>query len=73
MRKLPPNSLVVLIDEYDAPLTANLGNAALFEEVRGELSNFYAALKFNDRAIRFLFMTGITKFNKTSIFPNSTT
>ncbi len=68
MRKLPPNSLVVLIDEYDAPLTSNLGNAALFEDVRGELSNFYATLKFNDRAIRFLFMTGITKFNKTSIF-----
>ncbi len=67
--KLPGNSLVVLIDEYDAPLTACLGNAELFEEVRSELSNFYAAIKANDGAVRFIFMTGITKFSKAGIFP----
>ncbi len=68
LRRLSSNSLVVLIDEYDAPLTASLGNAELFEDVRSELSNFYALLKSNDGVVRFLFMTGITKFSKTSIF-----
>lgn len=64
----PANSLVVLIDEYDAPLTSCLNDRALFNEVRGFLSEFYALLKANDEAIRFLFITGITKFNKASIF-----
>ncbi len=62
------NSLVVLIDEYDAPLTSSLNDRILFNEVRGLLSEFYALLKANDEAIRFVFITGITKFNKTSIF-----
>ncbi len=64
----PANSLVVLIDEYDAPLTSSLHDRILFNEVRGLLSEFYALLKANDEAIRFLFITGITKFNKASIF-----
>ena len=68
LKTLPPNSLVLLIDEYDAPLTACLSNADLFEKIRDELSNFYAIIKSNDAAIRFFFMTGITKFSKTSIF-----
>ena len=68
LNTIPLNSLVLLIDEYDAPLTACLNNAELFEKVRTELSNFYATLKSNDGAVRFFFMTGITKFSKTSIF-----
>ena len=64
----PINSLVLLIDEYDAPLTASMNNPQTFDSVRGELSRFYAVIKSNDGAIRFFFMTGITKFNKTSIF-----
>ena len=68
LKTIPLNSLVLLIDEYDAPLTACLSNTDLFEEVRDELSNFYAIIKSNDAAVRFFFMTGITKFSKTSIF-----
>ncbi len=68
MKKQPANSLVVLIDEYDAPLTSCLNDAKLFETVRSVLSEFYAILKSNDAALRFVFITGITKFNKTSIF-----
>ena len=64
----PTNSVVLLIDEYDAPLTACLNNSSLFNDVRGILSGFYANIKSNDGAVRFFFMTGITKFNKTSIF-----
>ncbi len=68
LEDLPGNSLVVLIDEYDAPLTACLDNVELFEEVRRELSNFYAVVKSNDGAFRFFFMTGITKLSRASIF-----
>ncbi len=64
----PKNSLVQLIDEYDALLTATLNDPELFKLVRDYLADFYATLKTNDVAIRFFFMTGITKFNKTSIF-----
>ncbi len=68
LKTVSENSLVILIDEYDAPLTACLNNRSLFEKVRAELSNFYSVIKSNDAAVRFFFMTGITKFNKTSIF-----
>ena len=64
----PVNSLVVLVDEYDAPLTACLHDKALFDSVRKQLSSFYAVLKKFDRALRFLFITGITRFQRTSIF-----
>lgn len=68
LKSVPTNSLVLLIDEYDAPLTACLNDIELFKNVRKELSSFYATIKSNDGAVRFFFMTGITKFNKTSIF-----
>ena len=68
LKKQAPNSLVILVDEYDAPLTSCLSNLELFEKVRSLLSEFYAILKSNDGALRFVFITGITKFNKTSIF-----
>lgn len=65
----PVNQLVILIDEYDAPLTVCLDNADKFEYVRRKLTDFYAVLKTNDNVLRFLFITGITKFNKTCLFP----
>ena len=61
---LSSSSLVLLIDEYDAPLTACLDNKEFFERVRNYLSRFYGILKANDRVLRFLFITGITKFNR---------
>jgi len=66
--ELPENSFVLLIDEYDAPLTACLNDRKLFGLVRMRLADFYATIKSNDAALKFFFMTGITKFNKTSIF-----
>lgn len=68
LQTLDINALVVLIDEYDAPLTSCLNQHGLFNSVRERISEFYAVLKSNDRALRFVFVTGITKFNKTSIF-----
>ena len=60
--------VVVLIDEYDAPLTVCMNNPELFDFVRKKLSRLYASFKNYEGVIRFLFLTGITKFNKTSIF-----
>ena len=68
MKSLPKNSLVLLIDEYDSPMTACLHDPKLFTSVRTRLSSFYAAVKANDKCLRFVFMTGIAKFNQTGIF-----
>lgn len=68
MKTQPVNSLVLLIDEYDAPLTSSLSDPELFTSVRNVLSEFYSILKSNDQILRFVFITGITKFNKTNIF-----
>lgn len=68
LSSLPPNAFVLLIDEYDAPLAACLTEPELFAFVRDELFRFYAVLKPNEAAIRFFFITGITKFSKESLF-----
>ncbi|GAP72345.1 hypothetical protein SAMD00024442_3_55 [Candidatus Symbiothrix dinenymphae] len=60
--------VVVLIDEYDKPLTATLDNPELHEKIRDALSGFYGVLKTADSYLRFLMLTGITKFSKVSIF-----
>ena len=68
LKTIASGSMVILIDEYDAPLTTCLNNAELFDNVRSTMATFYSVLKSNDAVIRFLFMTGISKFNKVSIF-----
>ncbi len=62
------SSVVVLIDEYDVPLTDNLLNPKVFHEVRNFLRQFYRVLKDNDHYIAFLFVTGVTKFAHVSLF-----
>ncbi len=62
------NSVVVLIDEYDYPILANIGNKLITDECRIVLQNFYGTLKSLDSYLRFVFLTGVTKFAKTSIF-----
>ncbi len=68
MEEQEPSSLVILIDEYDAPLTSCLNDPILFEQIRSLLAEFYSVIKANDSSLRFVFITGNTKFNKTSIF-----
>ena len=67
-KTLEPSSLVILVDEYDAPLTACLDKPQLFEGGRSLMSQFFLTLKANEGCQRFFFMTGITKFSNTSIF-----
>ncbi len=61
--------VVILIDEYDKPIIDYLGEDNLIaEENKSILKNFYSILKSADRHIRMLFITGISKFSKVSIF-----
>lgn len=60
--------IVVLIDEYDYPMLNNIENIELAEICRDILRNFFATLKDLDDYIRFIFITGITKFSRASIF-----
>jgi hypothetical protein len=59
---------VVIIDEYDKPLTSTLNNRDIHVELRGELKAFYGVLKSCDACLRFIFLTGVSKFSHVSIF-----
>ncbi|MDF1546343.1 MAG: ATP-binding protein [Bacteroidales bacterium] len=62
--------VVVLIDEYDKPIIDNIGksdkNMALV--ARETLRGLYPAIKASDRYLRFVFMTGVSKFSKLNLF-----
>ncbi|RGM44880.1 MULTISPECIES: ATP-binding protein [Bacteroides] len=60
--------IVVLIDEYDKPLLQALLDEDLLNEYRRILKAFYGVLKSADRYLRFVFLTGVTKFAQVSIF-----
>ena len=60
--------VVVLIDEYDAPLITVLHDPERLEKMRTALQSFYSPLKDLDPYLRFVFITGITKFSQLSIF-----
>jgi len=62
-----PGKVVILIDEYDKPLVENI-YAPHIEEIRQVLENFYINIKASDEHLRFVFMTGVTKFSKVSVF-----
>lgn len=60
--------VVVLIDEYDKPILDNINNVALATEIREELKNFYSVLKDCDQYLKMVFITGVSKFSKVSLF-----
>lgn len=62
-------SVVVLIDEYDKPLLDGLAvDDDIVEKNRKTLKGFYGALKDSDKFLKFVFITGVTKFSKVSLF-----
>ncbi len=67
-KKEKGQNVVVLIDEYDAPLLDTVADAASFEQLRIMLRSFYSPLKESGEHLRFVFLTGITKFSQLSIF-----
>ena len=60
--------VVVLIDEYDKPLLQTIHNEPLQEAYRHIMKAFYGVLKSADRYLRFVFLTGVTKFAQVSVF-----
>lgn len=63
------NKVVVLIDEYDAPIISYLAvDNALAAENREILKEFYTVLKESDAHLEFVFLTGVSKFSKVGVF-----
>ena len=62
--------VVVLIDEYDKPLLNSFQNEDLQRSFRDTLTAFYSVLKSADQWLRFVFITGVTKFAQMGIFSN---
>jgi hypothetical protein len=60
--------VVVLIDEYDKPLLNTIDQPKPNMDIRNELKSFYSTLKSADQYLRFVFLTGVTKFSKVSVF-----
>ena len=60
--------VVVLVDEYDKPLLDNIANPAVATEMREALKDIYSVLKDSDAHLKFVFLTGVSKFSKVSIF-----
>ena len=59
---------VVLIDEYDKPILDNLTQPELARVMRDALRNLYSVLKDSDAHLRFVFLTGVSKFSKVNLF-----
>ena len=60
--------VVILIDEYDAPLLDVVHEKEMLPVLRNVMRNFYSPLKDCDPYLHFVFLTGITKFSQLSIF-----
>ncbi len=59
---------VVLVDEYDKPILDNINNPDIAAQMREGLKNLYSVFKRQDASLQFVFMTGVSKFSKVSLF-----
>lgn len=60
--------VVLLVDEYDKPIIDHLENTAQADENREVLQNLFSTLKTVGKYLRFLFITGVSKFSRVSVF-----
>ncbi len=60
--------VVILIDEYDKPILDNVTHLAEAQRIRDTLKSFYTTIKAMDAYIRFVFITGISKFSRVGVF-----
>ena len=65
--RLEKRQIVILIDEYDCQMTANINNEALYKQFQEKIKSFYANLK-DKLAIKFLGITGVTRLKDVEIF-----
>lgn len=60
--------VVVLVDEYDKPLLQAIGHSDLMDSYKSILKAFYGVLKSTDAHLKFVLLTGVTKFGQVSVF-----
>lgn len=60
--------VVILVDEYDKPLVGNLNKEENFELYRTKLASLYSNFKSSAEHIRLVFLTGVSRFSKLSVF-----
>ncbi len=60
--------VVILIDEYDKPITNFIEDIILSNQYKDILNNFYETIKESEQYIKFAFITGVSKFSKISVF-----
>lgn len=60
--------IVILVDEYDKPILDNLTEPDLALQMREALRGLYSVLKDSDAYLKFVFITGVSKFSKVSLF-----
>jgi len=66
--EITKKQVVILIDEYDKPILDNIDRKEEVERIRETLKGFYTTLKGLDRYIKFVLVTGVSKFSKVSLF-----
>jgi hypothetical protein len=62
------HGVAIFVDEYDKPFLETIGKEALQESYRKILKEFYSVLNTQDKYIRFVYITGVTKYGKKAIF-----
>ncbi|MFH0730452.1 MAG: AAA family ATPase [Pseudomonadota bacterium] len=60
--------VIILVDEYDKPILDNIDNLETAIVIREELKNYYSIIKDSDPYIQLVFITGVSKFSKVSLF-----
>ncbi len=60
--------VVILVDEYDKPILDNITDKSTAKIMRDRLKNIYSVIKDSDQYIKFVFITGVSKFSKINLF-----
>lgn len=60
--------VVILVDEYDAPMLDSIANPELQDRIRERVRDLFSPLKAQSQYLRFVFLTGISKFSQMSVF-----
>ncbi|MDS4069674.1 MAG: ATP-binding protein [Candidatus Competibacter sp.] len=68
LREQTGRGVVVLVDEYDKPILDNITEPEIALALREGLRDFYSVIKDSDAHLRFVFLTGVSKFSKVSLF-----
>jgi hypothetical protein len=68
LHKKTGSPVAILVDEYDKPLIENLSKKEIYPEVKKTLHDFYQVIKASDEHLKFVLLTGVSRFSGLSIF-----